>query len=1016
MDEVSDAVQGKDPNFDVGTIILGAAAVTGVGLALGAVGIGSVTMATAGSTFLANVALGTVAQALAPKPPGPEFRDNLITARTPVANRSIIYGKTRVSGNIVYIESTGDDNKYLHLVIAYADHEINGFKEVYFDNELVWTDASGYQSDWASYARINRLNGNQTTADADLVSESSHWTSAHVLNGIAYLYVRLTFSSDKFQSVPNITSVIEGKKVFDPRTETTAYSNNPALCILDYMQSSRHGLNIQDDEINEDSFIAAANLCDEDVTLANSETQKRYTLDGSITTGNTPKQNLELMLTSCAGFITYSGGMFYLFGAEYRAPTFDLDESSIVGAMQIQTRTSRRNLFNGVKGVFASEDDNYVLSEYPAVTSSQFASDDGDDIILDVSLPFTTNAIRAERIAKLSLLRTRQQISVVISCNLSAIRMKAGDTVRLSNTRMGWNQKVFEVVDMSFSAMASGELGVAMNLLETSSAVYDWTTDDEMEYVAGQDTTLADPFSVNAPTSVTLTQGSVVQSDGTTRPTLNATWTNNDAFADQFEVKFGIVGGNDQTLITRNTFFEIPNVDTGEEYQIQVRAINRLGSTSAYAPVLPVTEDGGTGIISGAKIINESVPVGKTEPGTSFDFSTNGGGLPEYKYFVGPSGTGTGFENSDYAIGGKAYLDNRGGVVAYSEKAVGLGAFTEYDGLAGTWGAIIARGGYNYDDALARSQAVIGSPNISGRFTVGIRIERSVTGATKASPCVITVSTAHTLVDDDTVLIQNVSGMTQLNNNVYRIAVLSSTTFALYNATTGAPINSTGFGTYTGNGDIYTARPEYITDSASIGADTYLAFVAGSGVAYSVYSAKGTTGPFTGSHDAVIRKSELFDVGDIVVDVDVIAAPSVSDSITLIEKSSMANQRGTIGVFCGETGFQFAPAAMSYYEQQKTIRNVPKSSIRRLLPEYEYLLDDHSFAMVNALGEGKINVCGENGSIGIGDLIVSSSMPGKGMRQDDDIIRSYTVAKSRENVSFDSPDEVKQIACIYLGG
>jgi hypothetical protein len=71
---------------------------------------------------------------------------------------------------------------------------------------------------------------------------------------------------------------------------------------------------------------------------------------------------------------------------------------------------------------------------------------------------------------------------------------------------------------------------------------------------------------------------------------------------------------------------------------------------------------------------------------------------------------------------------------------------------------------------------------------------------------------------------------------------------------------------------------------------------------------------------------------------------------------------------------------------------------------------------MNSLGEGQVNVCGENGDIEIGDLIVTSSIRGKGMRQSDDIVRNYTVAKSREAVTFSSPTEVKTIACIYLCG
>ena len=71
---------------------------------------------------------------------------------------------------------------------------------------------------------------------------------------------------------------------------------------------------------------------------------------------------------------------------------------------------------------------------------------------------------------------------------------------------------------------------------------------------------------------------------------------------------------------------------------------------------------------------------------------------------------------------------------------------------------------------------------------------------------------------------------------------------------------------------------------------------------------------------------------------------------------------------------------------------------------------------VNAVGEGQINVCGEGGDIAIGDLICTSNTAGKGMKQSDDILHTYTVAKSRETVTFTSPDQVIQVACIYVSG
>jgi hypothetical protein len=76
----------------------------------------------------------------------------------------------------------------------------------------------------------------------------------------------------------------------------------------------------------------------------------------------------------------------------------------------------------------------------------------------------------------------------------------------------------------------------------------------------------------------------------------------------------------------------------------------------------------------------------------------------------------------------------------------------------------------------------------------------------------------------------------------------------------------------------------------------------------------------------------------------------------------------------------------------------------------------HRLIHINSLGEGLVNVCGRNGNIKAGDLIETSTLPGKGQRQDDDIVRSKSVAKAREDVTFDHPDDVKRIACIYLCG
>lgn len=58
--------------------------------------------------------------------------------------------------------------------------------------------------------------------------------------------------------------------------------------------------------------------------------------------------------------------------------------------------------------------------------------------------------------------------------------------------------------------------------------------------------------------------------------------------------------------------------------------------------------------------------------------------------------------------------------------------------------------------------------------------------------------------------------------------------------------------------------------------------------------------------------------------------------------------------------------------------------------------------IVNSVGEGGIWVCNQNGSFKNGDLIVCSGLSGYGMKQQDDIIRSYTVAKITCDCDFDN--------------
>ena len=62
----------------------------------------------------------------------------------------------------------------------------------------------------------------------------------------------------------------------------------------------------------------------------------------------------------------------------------------------------------------------------------------------------------------------------------------------ITNAKMGWDQKVFQVLGYDLSLNSSGEIVVNIQAIETAAAIYDWTSSDEEDYLAGGELDLYD--------------------------------------------------------------------------------------------------------------------------------------------------------------------------------------------------------------------------------------------------------------------------------------------------------------------------------------------------------------------------------------------------------------------------------------------------------------------------------------------------------------------------------------------
>jgi hypothetical protein len=548
---------------------------------------------------------------LAPKMPSfsdASLADRTQMVRSPIAARQIVYGQTRVSGVVVYMSTTGTKNEYLHLVIALAGHEVEEIGDVYFNDELALTGAgSAAQGRFTGYADIYKKLGSDTqTVETNLETATSgltngKWTSNHRLRGIAYVYVRLTWSDQVWTGgIPNISAMVKGKKVYDPRTTTTVYSANAALCLRDYLTSSTYGLGMSSSEIDDTAFTAAANICDEQVEVkpvtSPATYENRYETNGVLYTSASPDENVGKLLSAMGGLVAYSGGKIVPYAAGYRIPTVTLTDTDFAGGISVQTKTSSRDRVNAVKGVFVSEKSEWQPTDFPPVTSTTFYTQDNSiRYWRDVVLPMTTSSSAAQRIARIELLRARQELTFTARFRLDAMQVRAGDTVMVTLSKFGWSAKVFEVISWNFVADGSPpQLAIEMTLRETASSVYDWSTSDEVQVDTTPTTTLPDPFALDAPTNLTLTADGttqLIQADGTALPRIKVAWS---APSEEFIQSGGDVvieykQGNSTTYLTwsrvdgdQTLDYISSDVRIGTSYDVRIYGLSYFQIATSY--------------------------------------------------------------------------------------------------------------------------------------------------------------------------------------------------------------------------------------------------------------------------------------------------------------------------------------------------------------------------------------------------------------------------------------------------
>ena len=554
------------------------------------------------------------------------------------------------TGGTVIIESKnyGDDFVYDATPAGYY------FSGVFLDAAQITVHE--YALRWSV---SKHLGAPDQAADADAVATFPEtWTANHRLRGRAYVYVKLDFDENWWPNgIPNIKAVVRGKKVYDPRTGVTAWSDNWALCLRDYIVSPQ-GLNAAVDDAN---VIAEANICDELVyanapvsiaasvagnpALVKTSTaagvrpgdtvviaghsqaalngaravgrptatqiadngavenvlftlpvnlaaagsggtvqirQTRYTCNGSYNLGEDPYSVLGRMLSAADGRAIDSAGTWRIYTATYRAPVYAIDESDLAGAVAVQTKPPRKDRFNGVRGTFVDPHKFHQETDFPPVSGSVYVTEDGEPLWLDVTLSFTNDAYRAQRIARLLLERSRQAITVSLIGKPGLLLLTPPDNTQISIDYLGWASKEFRVTDWEITP----DCLVKVTLREEAAAAYTWTPGTASISDAAPNTDLPSPFKVTTPGAPAVVEElyETVAGNGVkTKAVL--TWpATDDFYTTQYRPEYRSARDPAWRLLalTREPRAEVLDIAPGI-YDFRIAAVNTIGA-NAYSP------------------------------------------------------------------------------------------------------------------------------------------------------------------------------------------------------------------------------------------------------------------------------------------------------------------------------------------------------------------------------------------------------------------------------------------------
>lgn len=303
---------------------------------------------------------------------------------------------------------------------------------------------------------------------------------------LAYIDSTLKYCEEIGAGNPTITAMVQGRKVYDPRTKLVEHSNNPALCLLDYLTNKTYGVGdyITMDLVDIDSFVDVANYCDEPITYIDPTgieiTESRYELDLVINQRKTHLEVIQDILKTFAGFIVFSNDKIVLRCERKQVPVYAFNNDNIIESSVSYKSASIDQSPNKIKLSYIEPALDYTAVKViveDTVNQQPPPVGRGRAIEAEITVNGVTRQSQALRIGKIyrDLVRLCP-ITINFKTGMMAAMLEAGDVISISKTFVddeGHEQVLFENVSARITEIKEEHGEYEITARQYNSSIYD---------------------------------------------------------------------------------------------------------------------------------------------------------------------------------------------------------------------------------------------------------------------------------------------------------------------------------------------------------------------------------------------------------------------------------------------------------------------------------------------------------------------------------------------------------------